>query len=196
MATKQEQLVSDTSLVAGIQKHMPTGTFTVLSLPETATQVGAVIQERIDKAQAVITARTALHEAVLASDSVYAQTEPFVQSVRQSVRAMYGTSPTILADFGENPRKVATPLTPAQKVIAAAKRAATRKARGTIGKKAKAEIVGALSGPVVVTENGKATVSGSSSSTSGSSSTAATPPLVQNGTSNGSSAVSTTASHS
>jgi hypothetical protein len=192
MLTRTEEIASDTTLIAGIQKHVPSITFVVLSQPETAAQVMAVIQGRIDKAEAVTTARTALHAAVLASAAEDAQTEPFMQAVRQSILAMYGNSPTVLADFGLVPKQARTPLSPAAKVIAAAKRAATRKARGTIGKKEKAKIVGTLSGSVVVGEDGTTTVSGSSSSAGGSASPA--PPAASSGTSNGSSA-SGSASH-
>jgi hypothetical protein len=194
MATKAKQLTSDTSLLAGIQKRLPTGTLTILTQAQTGAQVAAVLQTRISKAQAVIAARSALHEAVLDSDEEYAQTDAYVQSVRQSVQAMYGNSPTILADFGEVPKKAPTPLTATAKVVAAAKRAATRKARGTTSKRAKQAIVGALSGPVVVSEDGTVT-DGSSGASTGGSSTSAASPAAPSAASNGSSA-SSSASHS
>jgi hypothetical protein len=193
MSTKEKQLATDTSLLAGIQKYMPTGTLTVLSQPETAAQVMAVIQVRLDKAQAVITARSTLHQAILDSDAEYAQTEPYVQSVRQSVQAMYVGSPATLSGFGILPKKARVPLTAAKKVLAAAKREATRKARGTMGKKAKASIVGALNGPVMVAADGTVTSASSGSSASApvatTTSPAATPVgVAANGTTNGSSA--------
>ncbi|HEY8038591.1 MAG TPA: hypothetical protein VIF15_02305, partial [Polyangiaceae bacterium] len=62
----------------------------------------------------------------------------------------FGTQADVLADFGMTPRKAATPLTVEQKAAAAAKRKATRAARGTKGPKAKLGIHGAVTGVVVI----------------------------------------------
>ncbi len=57
----------------------------------------------------------------------------------------------MLADFGLEPRKEPTPLTAEQKAAAAAKREATRKARGTSSAKAKKAIKGNVTATLVVT---------------------------------------------
>ena len=68
----------------------------------------------------------------------------------------FGTQADVLADFGLAPEKARTPLTVEQKAAAAAKREATRVARGTKGAKAKKGIKGAVTGvvmtPVVAAE--------------------------------------------
>jgi hypothetical protein len=60
--------------------------------------------------------------ARLASRNRLTQTAAFIAAVRQTILAMYSNSPQALADFGMTPGKTPTPLTPAQKVVAAAKR--------------------------------------------------------------------------
>jgi hypothetical protein len=128
-----------------------------------------VIQARVDKAQAVLDARAALHTAILANEAEDAQSAPYARSLRQSVVAMFANSPSILAEFRLAARKPPTPLTAAQKVLAAARRAATRAARHTMGSVQKAALTGHLKDPVVVALVGTA-------STSNGSSSSATPP--------------------
>jgi hypothetical protein len=160
--SKATQLSDDIALIAGIQKHLPSTTFTIESQSQTTAQVVAVIQARVDKAQAVVDARTALHTAVLANDTQEAQSAPYVRSVRQGVVAMFANSPVILTDFKLVPRKTPAPLTAAEKVIAAAKRKATRIARHTMGSVQKAAVTGTLTGPVTVAQDGTTSTSGSS----------------------------------
>ncbi len=162
--SKSKQLAADQALLAGIVKHLTGVPIIVDSQAQTLAQLTAVIQGRIDAAQAVVTARLALHAAVVAQAIKDDQTAAYVTSLREGVQAMFANSPDILADFGEVPRKARTPLTAAEKVIAAEKARATRQARGTVGKKKKAEIRGTLAGNVVVAPNGSTTVQGSSGS--------------------------------
>ena len=152
--SKSQQIISDQQLLAGLQKHLPNTTFIIQAVPETTAQVESVIQARVDKAQAVITARTALHAAVFASLQEDVASDAFVQDVRLTVRSMYSTSPLILGDFGLTEKKPRTPLTPAQKIIAAAKAKATRAARGTMSAKKKATIVGTVTGSIMVPVDG------------------------------------------
>jgi len=184
MTSAQEQS-SDEQLLAGIQKRLPSTTFTLQGQPETAAQVVAVIQARIDKRQAVLAARAAYHTAVLAADQEVAETEAIVEDVRATILAMYSTSPDVLGDFGLAPKKPRTPLTVEQKLVAQAKRAATRKARGTLGPKQKAKIVGTVTGSIVVPVDGSgmSVSSGSSASTPAPATAASPPPAVTNGVS-------------
>jgi hypothetical protein len=73
----------------------------------------------------------------------------FIDAFVKIVRGSFGNQPDVLADFGLEPEKAATPLTVEQKVAAAAKRKATRAARGTTGSKAKLAITGNVTGVVV-----------------------------------------------
>jgi hypothetical protein len=60
------------------------------------------------------------------------------------VKASFGPTPDVLADFGLKPKKAPTPLTIEQKAAAAAKRAATRAARRTMGAKQKKAVKGTI----------------------------------------------------
>ena len=60
----------------------------------------------------------------------------WLDALRQYVINAFGQNSPLLADFGFKP-PTTKPLTPEQKVAKAEKAAATRKARGTMGKKPK-----------------------------------------------------------
>jgi hypothetical protein len=175
--TRSQAVLSDTQLLNGIQKHFPSTTFTIQSGPQTTAQVATVLQARVDKAQAVIAAKTAYHAAVVASQQEDADSDVLVQAVRQTILTMYSTSPQILSDCGVTERKPRTPLTAEQRVIAAAKARATRAARGTMSAKKKATIKGTAPATIVVTASGS----------SGAPEPAATPPAAPATTTNGSS---------
>jgi hypothetical protein len=64
------------------------------------------------------------------------------------VKATVGGA-TDLADFGLTPKKVPTPPTVEAKAAAAAKRASTRAARGTMGSKQKQDVKGDVTGVTV-----------------------------------------------
>jgi len=67
------------------------------------------------------------------------------------VKVTFGNQPDALADFGLAPPKARAPMTAEQKAVAAAKRKATRVARGTLGKKQKKAVKGAVTATLVVT---------------------------------------------
>jgi hypothetical protein len=89
------------------------------------------------------------------------------------VRSAFGNSPDVLADFGLSPKKARTPLTVEQKAAAAAKRKATRQARGTRGPKAKLSVTGNVTG-VIVTPVTASPAVGSAETTSSASSAPST----------------------
>jgi hypothetical protein len=94
----------------------------------------------------------------------------FYFAVVAFVRVAYEGAPEILANFGLSPKKVKKPLSGEQQAAAAAKRAATRAARGTIGKRKKAGIKGSVTGvvvtPVTATPAAGSTPTGGASGTS------------------------------
>jgi hypothetical protein len=152
--SKSQKVQSDTQLLSGLQKNFPSATFTILSGPQTTAQMVTVLQARINAAQAASTAKTAFHAAVVACDQEEEETESLVEGLRQNILTMYSASPQILSDCGISPRKPRKPLTPQQKVIAAAKAEATRKARGTMSAKQKATIKGTSPATVVIHTDG------------------------------------------
>ena len=76
------------------------------------------------------------------------------------VKAAFGKSPDVLADFGLQPKKTSTPLTIDQKAAAAAKRAATRAARHTMGTKQKKNVKGTITTIVAPTPSNAPVVTG------------------------------------
>jgi hypothetical protein len=148
--SKSNEAALAESLAAGTQKHLSTmsqllvggGTYTPT---QAEAQLSALATLRND----VDAARTALETKLAAEKAQIATLRTFLVAYVAFVRATFGNSPGVLADFGLAPRKAPTPLTAEQKTAAAAKRAATRAARGTEGKKAKLAKKGNVTGVVV-----------------------------------------------
>ena len=132
-------------LIAGTKKHFSTasslafgnGTFTPVQV-ETAFQTLIDLRTAVDDAKAATKARIALEDAQ--AGPLRSQMAAFVAFVK----ATFGSTPDVLADFGLKPRKAPTPLTLDEKAAAAAKRKATRAARHTMGTKQKKEVKGTI----------------------------------------------------
>ena len=132
----------DGQIILGIKKALQT----VTSLPlggdtYTPKSLTAFLQSRIDGANAVAVAKANWLNAATAYDALNTTATLVVRGLRQYVMNTFGKTAPQLADFGFVPPKTATQ-TPEQKAAAVAKRAATRKARGTVGPKAKLKVTG------------------------------------------------------
>jgi hypothetical protein len=137
-------------IIAGIQKHlMSVASMTFNSVAYTPASLIALFQSEVDSAGNVGSKKGQWHDAITADQNLRKLISIVLVGLRELVRQMF-TDAQVLADFGFTPRKPRKPLTPAEKVVAAAKRAATRKARNTMGPKAKLDIKGTLTGPVVI----------------------------------------------
>jgi hypothetical protein len=143
--TKNTVAVLAGQLIAGTNKHFPTtsslafggGTFT-------PAEVEASLQTLSDLRTAVNDAKTAT-KAKLADEQAQAPSLRTQMSAYVTyVKATFGNSPDVLADFGLTPNKVKAPLTLDQKAAAAAKRTATRAARHTMGSKQKKGVKGTI----------------------------------------------------
>jgi hypothetical protein len=135
-------LAIDGQVIAGVKKDLQS----VSQLPlggeiYTAASVVAFLQSRIDAANAVAIAKAQYAAALAAYDAINTKGTGVVTGLRQYVMNAYGKSSPMLADFGFVPPKV-TVLTADQKAAAAAKRLATRLARGTVGPKKKLAVTG------------------------------------------------------
>lgn len=133
----------DQQVIVGIKQDLQT----MSSLPlggatYTPSSLTAFIQSRIDAANAVLAAKANWQNASKTYEAINAQATIVVRELRNLVIGAFGASSVKLGDFGFAPtkRKVQTP---AEKAEAAVKRAATRKARNTMGKVAKLAIKGA-----------------------------------------------------
>jgi hypothetical protein len=116
-----------------------------LTIAQIETQLNgfASLRTNVDPARAAF-------QAKIATESAQATAmRAFISALVRIVRGAFGNQPDVLAGFGLEPIKPKTPLTVEQKAAAAAKRAATRAARGTKGSKAKLAITGDVTGVVV-----------------------------------------------
>jgi hypothetical protein len=174
---KGAQAALGAQLAAGAQKHFPAGTSlsvggVMLTLAQIETTLTGIASLRND----VDTARAALSAKVAAETAQAPASNAFMSAFERIVRGSFGNQADVMADFGLEPDKPRTPLTVVQKAAAAAKREATRKARGTTGSKAKLAIKGNVTGVVVtpMTAAPPAAATGTTSSTNAPASTPAT----------------------
>jgi hypothetical protein len=134
----------DGQVLVGIKKDLqnvasiPIGgsTYTMVALEQ-------LVQSRIDAVNRVLTAKAQWTEATAAFKALDPQVSKVVRGLRDYVINAFGETSPVLADFGFEPPKKGT-LTPEENVARAEKAAATRKARGTLGKKQKAKIKGTV----------------------------------------------------
>lgn len=83
-------------------------------------------------------------DAVTAREGLYAEAHAFLVALLQALPAYVGNTEAGLSAFGAKPPKQRTAQTAAQKAVTTQKRNATRVARGTLGKKQKAQIHGTV----------------------------------------------------
>jgi hypothetical protein len=142
-----------TNIIAGAKKHFPNGSqeLTVGGATLTVDQATAKMQVFVDNRDAVDTAQANATAKVAAERAQTASLLAFIAAFVTYVRLTFDNAPDVLADFDIPPPKVRTPMTAAAKAIAAAKREATRAARGTTSKKAKKNVKGNITAALVVT---------------------------------------------
>jgi len=148
--TKSSEATLAVKLAAGSQKHLSTiGQLILESGTYTPAQVEAELQAFAKLRAAVDAAKAAVKAALADEKSKGPAMRALYMAFIAYVRAAFGNSPDVLADFGLAPKKAPKPLTAEQKAAAAAKRKSTRKARGTKGKRQKSRIHGDVTGVVV-----------------------------------------------
>ena len=109
------------------------------------------LQALVTNRAAVVAAQAAAQAKVATERTQTPALDAFADAFEAFVRVQFGAQADVLVDFGLAPPKARTPLTSEQKAVAAAKRAATRAARGTTGKNAKQAVHGNVTAKVVVT---------------------------------------------
>jgi hypothetical protein len=141
-------VANDTQVLVGIKKDLSTvSSLSLAGSTYTPVTLEQLIQSRIDLANTIAQARAHWLDVTATYGALNTKVTQVVRGLRQYVINAYGEQSPLLADFGFAPPKQAT-LTPEQKVARAAKAAATRKARGTMGKVAKQKVKGTV--PVTV----------------------------------------------
>ena len=151
--TKTDQVSRMKQLIAGTGKHYPNGaeTLHVGGATFTVTSLTKLMQDFVDNREAVGASKAALKTKIEAERTQAPSQIAVITAFERIVRGMFGNSADVLADFGLALPKARAPLTAEQKAVAAAKRDATRKARGTMGKVQKKRVKGAVTATLVVT---------------------------------------------
>jgi hypothetical protein len=162
-------------LISGLKKHFPTGStpLQIGGVNYTADSLATLLQGVIDVRADVQLARAGLSAKVQAERAQATHVRGVMHSLVAYVRGTFGTSADALGDFGLAPPKTPTPPKAEAKAVAVAKRAATRKARGTMGKVAKKSVKGAVTATLVVTPSPEPPPTGASIATP-----TATPPVA------------------
>ena len=153
MATKVESksqvVTTATQLIAGVAKHLTTTTpVVILGSSFTPAEITAKLQSIVNLRTDVDAAKAATKAKLAAEATDMPSLRTFMSAFVTYVKAAYGASPDVLADFGIHPTTRA-PLTVQQKAAAAAKRASTRAARHTMGTKQKSAVKGDVTGVIV-----------------------------------------------
>jgi hypothetical protein len=141
----QSQQAADQALIDGFTKHQGAlpSSLTVAGAPVLLTTILSTLQSRVASRATVPPAKASYQAVVQANHDELTKSQPLASGVRQAIALMFAGQVQVLADYGLKPRKVPAPRTPAQKAASAAKAAATRAARHTMGPVQKAKITGA-----------------------------------------------------
>lgn len=139
-------------LITGMRKRFTNGSGTITVGNETITVDAAVasLQAIVDNRAAVTTARAAAKVTVANENAKLPPLLAFMTTLVAFVRGTYGNDATALADFDLEPRKTRKPMTAAEKAVAAAKRQATREARGEVSADKRKALKGNVTAQLVV----------------------------------------------
>jgi hypothetical protein len=130
-------------LVAALQKYLPKKTIVLAGKVWAVTDlVTAFTDENHDIAVAA-SAKAALTKASSAAKADRTANDPLRSALHQAVLVQFGQDPQVLEDFGYKVPRKRGPVSAETKVIAVAKRRATRAARGTLGSRQRQAIHGA-----------------------------------------------------
>ena len=140
-------------LIAGANKRFPnaSGVLTFGGATHTVTALTQLLQSYVDLREAVIASQAATNAKVASERAQTPSLLAVIDEFVAYVRVTFGNQPEALADFGLAPPKARAPQTAEKKAAAVAKRAATRKARGTMGSVQKKGVKGAVNATLVVT---------------------------------------------
>jgi hypothetical protein len=134
------------TLIAGAQKHFPSGSLVLAGQTLNPAQLVLRIQQDIDATDAADQAHSVWIEKVQLERNSHQELAPILRALRSQVFAQFGDAKdaaSALGDFGFTPRKVAgRPV--ATKAAAAVKSRATRTARHTMGKNQRKKVKGTV----------------------------------------------------
>jgi hypothetical protein len=140
VVTKAQQLS------AGVAKHLGSTTqVTLLGGSYTAADLTTKLQQVVSLQSDVDAAKATVKAKLSAQATNMSTLRPLTGALVSYVKASFGSQPDVLADFGIHPKVRVAPTVEA-KAAAAAKRAATRVARGTKGSVQKKAVKGDVTG--------------------------------------------------
>jgi hypothetical protein len=142
--SRAKALAGVQALIAGTQKHFPTGQLTVGNVAYAPASLIALFTSLIAAMAKQSAAKVSAEDAQTELRAVQSLVDPVIQGYKELLVAMFGQASQTLADFGLGPRKKPAPLTVEQKAAKKARAKATREARGTKGPKAKLAIKGTV----------------------------------------------------
>lgn len=132
----------DANVIRGIRAHVPAGARLHLGgRIFTRAQLEAYVQSRVDQKSRIDKLKAEWLEAIDAYGTLSGDLDVVLADLRHHVIGMFKVDGQELATFGFLPPKKAA-RTPEQKTVAADKARATRKARGTKGKRQREAIHG------------------------------------------------------
>ncbi len=137
------------NLIAGTAKHVANETQVTFAAGSfTPAQITAKLQTLVNLRDGVDAAKAAAKTKLAAEKADMPALRTFMAAYVAYVKAVFGGSPEVLADFGIHP-KARAPLTVEAKAAADAKRKATREARHVMGSKQRKRVKGAVTGVVI-----------------------------------------------
>jgi hypothetical protein len=146
---KASALARVQALMAGIQKHFPSGSFTLGNVTYTTASLVQALQVLVDALSVVDAAQASAKDAVQALRAAETKVTPLMRDLRGFLRVTYSTAAAQLADFGLPPTPARKPLASEKRLVATAKMRATRSARGTTSQKQKLAVKGDVTGVIV-----------------------------------------------
>jgi hypothetical protein len=149
-------------MIAGVQKHYgPKDTVLVDGVPTPQPQVVATLQAAVDADDKTASSETAFHKAVSDGRAANAEGDAMFLSLKEYFLVIHKKDPQTLKDYGLSLVVKHKPST-LTKAAATEKQKATRKLRGTQGKRQKAPV----KSPPVVMVPAPATTAGSTTTKS------------------------------
>ena len=133
-------MASVQALIAGTEKHTPTGSLSFGNATYAITDLVALLQSVVAALIALNAAQSGAKDALTALRAAMAKVGPVIRDYRRYLRATYGNATQTLADYGLEPEKARRPMTTEERAAALQKSKATRTLRGTKGSKQKAGI--------------------------------------------------------
>ena len=140
---KAKEAAQENSLLAALAEHFSgSAVLTLNGTSYKAKDLQKVLQAHLDAISAADALKAKWQTAVAAANAKAAAVAGLLPALRAHLISAYGGSSQTVADFGFTPKKRST--TVEAQALGVARRQATRKARGTMGKKAKLKIVGVI----------------------------------------------------